>query len=133
MELLLKRIFKAETYTIGKLYIDGVYLCDTIEDKVRDLTIETKVYAKTAIPHGRYQIKLSRSPKFGRILPEIINVPQFTGIRIHRGNTAEDSAGCPIIGENKVKGKVINSTPYEVKLVKILSAATDEIWINIID
>ena len=79
-----------------------------------------KIYGETAIPAGTYKVILSYSNKFKRILPEILNVPHFLGIRIHKGNTEQDSAGCVILGENKVKGKVINSTPYEIKLVKLL-------------
>ena len=133
MELLLKRIYKGNKYTIGKLYIDGEWFCDTIEDVVRNLPkdcpytpkgrnckCEEKVYGETAIPAGTYKVILSYSNRFKRILPEILNVPHFLGIRIHRGNTEQDSAGCIIVGENKVKGKVINSTPYEIKLVKLL-------------
>lgn len=133
MELLLKRIYKGDKYTIGKLYIDGEWFCDTIEDVVRSLPkdclytskgrnceCKEKVYGETAIPAGTYKVILSYSNRFKRILPEILNVPHFLGIRIHRGNTEQDSAGCIILGENKVKGKVINSTPYETKLVKLL-------------
>ena len=133
MELLLKRIYKGNKYTIGKLYIDGEWFCDTIEDVVRSLPkdcshtskgrnceCKEKVYRETAIPAGTYKVILSYSNRFKRILPEILNVPHFLGIRIHRGNTEQDSAGCIILGENKVKGKVINSTPYEIKLVKLL-------------
>lgn len=133
MELLLKRIYKGDKYTIGKLYIDGEWFCDTIEDKVRSLhkdcpytpkgrncKCKEKIYGETAIPAGTYKVVLSYSNKFKRILPEILNVPHFLGIRIHKGNTEQDSAGCVILGENKVKGKVINSTPYEIKLVKLL-------------
>ena len=133
MKLLLKRIYKGNKYTIGKLYIDGEWFCDTIEDVVRNLPkdcpyipkgrnckCKEKVYGETAIPAGTYKVILSYSNRFKRILPELLNVPHFLGIRIHRGNTEQDSAGCIILGENKVKGKVINSTPYEIKLVKLL-------------
>ena len=133
MELLLKRIYKGDKYTIGKLYINGKWFCNTIEDKVRNLPKDCpytskginckckgKIYEETAIPAGTYKVILSYSNKFKRILPEILNVPHFLGIRIHKGNTEQDSAGCVILGENKVKGKVINSTPYEIKLVKLL-------------
>lgn len=133
MELLLKRIYKGDKYTIGNLYINGTWFCDTIEDKVRSLSkdcpytpkginckCKEKIYGETAIPAGTYKVILSYSNRFKRILPELLNVPHFLGIRIHKGNTEQDSAGCIILGENKVKGKVINSTPYEIKLVKLL-------------
>lgn len=132
MKLELKRRFLGESYTIGSLSIDGKKFCDTLEDKVRDLNKngvfdgdEKKVYAETAIPYGTYDIVVDYSPKFKRKLPRLQNVKHFEGILIHRGNTAEDSAGCILVGENKVKGKVINSTPYEKELVRILKEAQD--------
>ena len=130
MKLELKRRFLGESYTIGYLSIDGKKFCDTLEDKVRDLNKngvfdgdEKKVYAETAIPYGTYNVVVDYSPKFKRELPRLQNVKHFEGILIHRGNTAEDSAGCILVGENKVKGKVINSTPYERELVRILKEA----------
>ena len=127
MKLLLKRIALRDTYTIGKIYIVGEYFCDTLEDKVRDLNKngvfdgdEKKVYGETAIPYGTYKVILSYSPKFKRILPELLDVPCFTGIRIHRGNTEKDTAGCLLVGENKVRGKVLNSTYWEKKLIEKL-------------
>ena len=116
MKLLLKRIALKPEYTIGKLYIDGQYFCDTLEDTVR----EKKIAGKTAIPEGTYQVIVNRSPKFKRDLPLLLDVPNFEGIRIHRGNTAKDTSGCILVGENKVKGKVINSTKYETLLTSIL-------------
>jgi hypothetical protein len=143
MKLKLKRRFFAEEYTIGTLSIDGVRFCDTIEDKNRDLNHdgdlndpgEGKVYAKTAIPFGTYKVIVNRSPKFKRELPRLLDVPHFEGVLIHRGNTAEDSAGCILVGENKVKGQVINSTQYEKELVKRLEFAIkkgEEVEIEII-
>lgn len=121
-----------ESYTIGSLSIDGKKFCDTLEDRVRDLNKngvfdgdEKKVYGETAIPYGTYDVVVDYSPKFKRELPRLQNVKHFEGILIHRGNTAEDSAGCILVGENKVKGKVTNSTPYEKELVRILKEAQD--------
>lgn len=132
MKLELKRRFFGESYTIGSLSIDGKKFCDTLEDRVRDLNKngvfdgdEKKVYGETAIPYGTYDVVVDYSPKFKRELPRLQNVRHFEGILIHRGNTAEDSAGCILVGENKVKGKVINSTPYEKELVRILKEAQD--------
>ena len=135
MKLTLKRIAKKKTYTIGKLYIDDVYFCDTIEDTDRGLyqkqdiqeLRKIKVPSKTAIPTGIYKISLSTvSPKFsakkiyqeickGKV-PRLLNVPGYEGVLIHIGNTAEDSAGCILVGQNKVVGKVINSTETFRKL-----------------
>jgi hypothetical protein len=87
-----------------------------LEDTVR----EKKIAGKTAIPEGTYQVIVNRSPKFKRDLPLLLDVPNFEGIRIHRGNTVKDTSGCILVGENKVKGKVINSTKYETLLTAIL-------------
>jgi len=130
MELKLNRIAQRDTYTIGKFYIDDRYYCDALEDMVRDTNKdgdlndpgEAKVMHETAIPYGRYEVIVNHSPKFKRFLPRLLNVPHFDGILIHSGNQASDSSGCIILGENKVKGKVANSTPYVINLVdKLLS------------
>lgn len=129
MELRLERIALRSEYTIGKLYVDGKYVCDTIEDTVRDLDKdgkfangEVKIPGKTAIPYGRYEITMKvKSPKYSNFskyswakkydgyLPRLLNVSQFDGVLMHVGNSAMNSEGCIIVGENKVVGKVINS------------------------
>ena len=129
MELILKRIALRSEYTIGKLYVDGEYVCDTIEDTVRDLDKdgkfangEVKIPGKTAIPYGRYEVTMKvKSPKYSNFskyswakkydgyLPRLLNVPHFDGVLIHVGNSALDSEACVLVGENKVVGKVINS------------------------
>ena len=142
MKLTLKRIALKPAYTIGHLYIDGQKVCDTIEDTVRDLNKnvvfdngEKKVYAETAIPYGTYDITLKvQSPKYkdkaqykfgDGYLPRLLDVPHFDGILIHIGNTAKDSAGCILVGENKEVGKVLNSTATFRKVYEILKAASD--------
>ena len=133
MKLTLTRQYKSPTYTIGKLYINDVYFCDVIEDKDRGITQNTpiseikkiKVCGETAIPYGTYKVKITYSPKFKRNLPLIENVPGFEGVRIHSGNTEKDSAGCLIVGENKVKGKVINSKQTFEKLMNKLVGQKD--------
>lgn len=116
-----------DTYTIGKMYINGEYFCDTLEDKVRTLnSINDKIKGETAIPAGIYKITLEMSPRFKRKLPLLHNVPYFSGILIHRGNTAKDTHGCILVGENKVKGQVINSTKAEVALMDILTKAVSK-------
>ena len=125
MEIVVVRFHKKEKYTIGKMYINGTYFCDTLEDTDRGLTQEMnldiidkiKVYGKTAIPTGRYRVELTKSKKFGRVLPLLYNVKGFEGIRIHRGNTDEDTLGCILVGQNKAVGKVINSAMAEQNLM----------------
>lgn len=123
MKLLLERRYKKPGYTVGRLYVDGVFLCDTLEDRVRDLSREKKIAGKTAIPAGCYEVIVNISPKFKRKLPRLLNVPGFEGILIHRGNTPEDTAGCILVGENKAVGKVLNSTPYELRLTEMIERA----------
>ena len=142
MKLRLERKYFKETYTIGNLYINGSFFSNTLEDKNRDVNKngkfdngETKIYGETCIPFGTYKIILTMSPKFKRELPRLLNVPSFEGVLIHRGNTAKDSAGCILIGENKAVGKVLNSTPYEERLVKIIKNAIlrgEEVTIEIV-
>lgn len=96
MELTLNRIFLGSSATIGELLINNKHLCDTLEDRVRPEG--EKVYGKTAIPEGTYEVKLTHSPRFKKILPEILNVPNFSGIRIHTGNSSKDTEGCILVG-----------------------------------
>ena len=126
MELVLERRYLKPSYTIGCLSVCGTRFCDTLEDRVRDLKQEPKVPGATAIPAGRYEVIVNRSPRFGRDLPRLLDVPGFEGILIHRGNTAEDTSGCILVGENRERGKVINSTRYEVQLTGILERAQEK-------
>lgn len=130
MKLTLKRIALRPTYTIGKLYIDDVYFCDTIEDTVRDTNKsgkfdngEQKIKGKTAIPYGTYEIKWTYSPRFKKYTPQLMNVPSFEGIRIHSGNTSADTEGCLILGKNKQVGKVLNSRATINKFYPIIKEA----------
>lgn len=126
MNLELRRIALRDTYTIGRLYVDGRYFCDTLEDKVRDLSREAKVPGRTAIPEGTYRVVVNISPKFRRMLPRLLDVPGFDGVLIHRGNTDADTAGCPLVGENTVVGKVVNSTYWEKRLTDLLLEAQNK-------
>lgn len=142
MKLRLERKHFKDTYTIGNLYVDGTFFSNTLEDKNRDVNKngkfdngEAKVYGETCIPFGTYKVTVNMSPKFKRELPRLLDVPSFEGILIHRGNTAEDSAGCILVGENKAVGKVLNSTPYEERLVRMMKGAIargEEITIEIV-
>lgn len=143
LHLTLIRAYKKDTYTIGRLYAGGRFICNTIEDKDRGLNQfmsesdiqKVKVKAETAIPIGTYKLVVSMSPKFGRKLIEIQNVPAYSGVRVHRGNTAQDSAGCVIVGMNTEKGKVTNSTKYEELLTTMVESAInnkEECYLTII-
>lgn len=145
----LHRAAKKKLYTIGHLYVDGVYICDTIEDTDRGITQDdtiaeikaVKVKTLTAIPTGTYRVTLNVvSPKFvqksyyktfcGGRLPRLLDVPGFDGILIHRGSTEKDSAGCIIVGYNKEVGKVVNSQVAFEKLYKLLKG-DERIYITI--
>lgn len=134
MEIVIKRIAKKVTYTIGKLYIDGKYFCDTLEDKDRGLKdsmsvdeiLKIKVKHETAIPTGTYNMDITYSPKFKKQLPLVLNVKGFEGIRFHSGNSCLDSSGCVLLGQNKVVGKVINSRVTCDKFNTILTGAKNK-------
>ena len=144
MEIRLKRIAKKEGYTIGKLYVDGKYVCDTLEDKDRGLTSKMseaqisgmKLHGETAIPTGRYLVDMKTvSPRFGGRaqyqfckgrLPRLCNTPGFSGVLIHCGNTAKDTEGCILVGENKAVGKVLNSTATFKRVYPLLKATSDK-------
>ena len=151
MELVLERKWKKSDYTIGILLINNKKFCEVIEDKDRGLkdsmtTEQIKLIKKpnmTASPTGTYDVTLDVfSSKFGNIpfykkvcngkLPRLLNVKGFEGILIHCGNTQLDTSGCLIVGENKVKGKVINSKITFEKLYNILKNSKDKITIKII-
>lgn len=142
MNLILDRFFKGPKYTVGHLYIDGKYFCDTIEDKDRGLLdsmslseIQSKkISSETAIPRGTYKVTLDVvSPKYSKRdfyikvckgkVPRLLNVKGFEGILIHAGNTEEDSAGCILVGMNLERGKVLKSQETFRKLYKMLSGA----------
>lgn len=149
MDLTLKRIARKEDYTIGRLYVDGVYFCDTIEDKDRGLKQSLpasvnkamKKVGATAIPTGKYQVTLKmKSPRFskkkqyefcGGYLPRLINVPAFEGVLIHVGNTAKDTEGCILVGRNTKVGKVLDSGVTFRALYAKLKEAKGYIYITI--
>jgi hypothetical protein len=149
MELNIKRIARRETYTVGRLYIDGKYFCDTLEDKDRGLRQDmptsviraTKRKGITAIPTGRYRMTLAvQSPKFSKratyqfcngYLPRLINVPGYDGVLIHIGNTARDTEGCLLVGRNTQVGKVLDSRKTFIELYDRLLGAKDDIYIKI--
>jgi len=133
MTLKLVRKYRKEKYTIGKLYVDGVYFCDVIEDRDRGLEdtmglaeiMSKKRYGETAIPYGTYKVEITYSPKYKRMMPEVKNVKGFSGIRIHSGNTAEDTLGCLIVGKNTQVGMVTESRKTYSKLFALMKNEKD--------
>lgn len=123
MILTLKRIQFGEDATIGNLYVDGELECDTLEDKVRE--DGEKVAGETAIPAGTYTVELTYSSKFKKTMPELKDVPNFSGIRIHSGNTADDTEGCILVGTwlDKNSYKLTNSRNAYNALYKQLEKA----------
>lgn len=139
MRITLVRIANRPTYCIGKLYIDGVYQCDVIEDTDRGLDdkmkeseiLKKKIKGQTAIPTGVYPVVITYSPKYKKPMPLIDKVKGYSGIRIHSGNTAKDTEGCLIVGKNKEVGKVLESRKTYNALFKILTETKERIIIDI--
>ena len=139
MKLEIKRIAKKEGYTIGRMYVDGAYFCDTLEDTDRGLRqdmslreiIGKKVAGKTAIPTGRYELELGTiSPKFGGRswakccggkVPRLEGVKGYSGVLIHVGNSEKDTEGCILVGLNSVKGRLVNSASTFARLMELLN------------
>ena len=152
MKLRIERLYKRDGYTVGKLYIDCVYFCDTLEDTDRGLhcemteaeIYERKIFGKTAIPTGVYKVDMNTiSPRYkerpfyinnanGGRVPRLLGVKGFLGILIHVGNTATDTDGCILVGENKIKGGVVNSMTTFQRLYQILKQAKCCITIEIV-
>lgn len=134
MELILDRKWCKDTYSIGRLYIDGQFFSNTLEDKDRGLNQsmseadvkKIKVYGETAIPKGKYNIVINYSNKFKKLMPQIMNVKGFAGIRMHEGSTAKDSLGCVLVGNNTAVGRLSNSKATYAKLYSKLKAAFDK-------
>ena len=154
MELILTRIAKRKSYTIGRLAIapllspqggmihspvgetEGAsYFCDTLEPTWRDYANGAyKVKGRSAIPEGRYAVVISWSPKMKQWLPILLGVPKFEGIRIHAGNTSEDTEGCILVGKNREVGKVLDSRIWVHRLKQKIVEAKDKgeaVWITI--
>mgnify|MGYP003657163557 CR=1 FL=1 len=118
MNLRLKRTHGTKDYTHGQLFIDEVYFCDTLEDQER----ETKILGQTAIPCGTYKVILTMSNRFKKLMPLLVNVPNFSGIRIHNGNTKDHTEGCVLVGKKVKDGFVGESKVTFKKLMGILYA-----------
>jgi hypothetical protein len=151
MELILERIAKRKTYTIGHLYIsqqvmdeylpgtEDKYFCDTLEPTWRDYANGAyKVKGRSAIPEGRYAVVISWSPKFKMWLPILLGGPEFNkqwqGIRIHMGNTVKDTQGCILVGRNQRVGEVLESRKWLYELKQKIVEAKDKgeaVWLTI--
>ena len=137
LDMKLVRTQFKDTQTVGKLYLNGVYFCDTLEDKNRDLNkngifdgSEKKVYAQTCIPFGQYKVIINQSSRFKRLMPRLLNVPHFDGILIHNGVTEKNSAGCILVGSYDGQ-KLVRSKEIFNKLFEIMKYYND-IQINIV-
>lgn len=136
MNLLLKRDVFANTFTLGSLLVDGKHLGFTCEDKDRTLEDDKdndgnpvdkgeKVYGETAIPRGKYKVVLSFSHRFQKVMPEVLSVPGFSGIRIHGGNRASNSLGCPLLGAQRISDGVANCAGVNARLIEMMQQAED--------
>ena len=147
MELVLTRIAKRKTYTVGRLaiikevseeyktYEEEEYFCDTLEPTWRNYKHGgRKIKGCSAIPEGRYAVVISYSPKFEQWLPILLGVPNFSGIRIHAGNTSADTEGCILVGKNKIVGQLVDSRIWLHRLKKKIVEAKDRgeaVWITV--
>lgn len=132
MLITIERQASANGWTLGRLAVDGRFECYTCEDVVRAPGV--KVYGKTAIPAGRYRVIVSDSPRFKRRLPLLVGVQGFEGIRIHPGNTAEDTEGCILPGLGHTADRVTQSAIAFAQLMSKIDAAqasSEQVWIEI--
>lgn len=128
MRIVVERVEMKDEWTGGVLSIDGKEFCKTLEDTDRRLESGgEKVYARTAIPRGAYRVVLNHSNRFNKTLPLLVGVPQFKGIRIHAGNTDEDTEGCILVGEWRDGGYLHNSRATMAKLMNVLGKAIDDL------
>jgi hypothetical protein len=132
VEIELRRVDFGDSRTFGELYgPDGSFLCHTLEDAVRKL----KIYGETAIPSGRYELAITHSPKYGRLMPRLIDVPFFRGVLIHPGNTEKDSEGCILVGDDdpRTKNFLDSSRKAFERIFPILRKLVDkyEVFVNV--
>ncbi len=123
--------------TFGKMFADGKILGQVLEDQDRWLEkfSEAKVYGKTAIPRGQYRVQLSYSNRFKRIMPEVLDVPGFKGVRIHAGNTTEDTEGCPLLGAVRTDSGVAQCAGVNQRLFNLIESAEqrgEDVWLNVL-
>lgn len=134
VEVTVQREPSVDGCTFGRLTIDGSeFTCDTLEDVVR---AGPKVYGETAIPAGRYVVRITPSAHFGRLMPELLGVPGFQGVRIHQGNGSIDTAGCLLVGFGRIPAGITRSREAFAPLMARLAAAQaagDRIWITLLN
>lgn len=136
MELILNRTTFSTESTIGTLSRDGIDICKILEDTDRHLESNpsAKIYGKTAIPRGRYRIVATMSQRFARVLPLLLNVPGYEGVRIHPGNTPADTDGCLLPGLSSSVDFVASSRAAWLQVNELITSALDrheEVWITI--
>ena len=124
MELTVNRKELTEHSTIGEMLIDGQFLCYTLEDTVREPSV--KIPGETAIPPGRYEVIINFSNRFRQLMPLLLNVPMFEGVRIHKGNWAKDTEGCILLGMSKAEDMVGRSDEAFKKFFPLLQSALKE-------
>lgn len=116
MKIEVKRLHRTENSTIGELTIDGKFECYTLEDVERDV----KIKCETAIPKGTYKVIINKSNRFKKLMPLVLNVPNFEGIRIHPGNSNHDTEGCILVGQNRSVDYITKSRKaYEILFAKM--------------
>lgn len=131
MKVVLDRLWKKRGYTISRVWIDGELFCNALEHEDRglkkvmplELLQHIKIAGKTAIPSGEYEIRMTYSPRFGREMPQIMDVPAFEGVRIHSGNSVKDTEGCPLLGKNTKVGMVTDSRDTCKRFERLLRKA----------
>ena len=138
MKLSIVRQPSTASATMGSLYIDGHWFCFTLEDPVRELgpNGEGKIPGKTAIPYGRYQVIIDKSTRFNCLMPHILNVPHFEGIRIHSGNTAADTEGCVLLGLTITKGTLDSISSSKLAFGQFFERLKEgllegEVWVEV--
>lgn len=128
MDVVLHRKWLRDGYVIGRVYIDGEFFCNSLEDKDRGLLqfqsvaeiLSVKIAGATAIPAGDYKVTRTYSPRFKRLVPQVMNVKGFSGVRIHAGNSAADTEGCILLGYNTMIGRLSNSRACVTKFETLL-------------
>lgn len=121
MKIEVKRLHKTEHSTIGEMTIDGIWECYTLEDIERPV----KIKAETAIPKGTYKVIINQSNRFKKLMPLLLNVPGFEGVRIHAGNTNHDTEGCILVGKTRAKDFIGQSRKTFEKLFEKMKKAKD--------